>query len=166
MRSSSPDRFPFVFSSSSPSRSMVCRARARFVCGASPSGGGASPRCTSAEWLSDRTNVAKSSFGSASSSGFCTGGTRDTATCASALAAAEGGLRDGDRLGLLAQVGQLRRVPLEVLLGQGAVLDVSLADPDVPVPAVDRLRAHGGSFSKPRFRSTQAVTWISFEGPS
>src|SRR2546423_15482665 len=47
---------------------MVCLASGRSRGDGCPSGGGASPRCTSAEWLSDKTNIEKSMAGSLSAS--------------------------------------------------------------------------------------------------
>ena len=55
-----------VFSSSTAMRSMVCFASGRFFSTTSASGCGASPRCISAEWLSESTKVVKSRTGSAS----------------------------------------------------------------------------------------------------
>src|SRR5882672_5243811 len=120
------------------------------------SGFGASPRCMSAEWLRDKTNVAKSTRGNASSpcaSGFVfsstTGPSASLSRAWSIDAPAQGGLRGGDRVRLVAHVGELRDVLLQVLLVEDGLLQVALSHAHVPLPAVDRLciAARHGRFS-------------------
>src|SRR5262249_5445657 len=65
-RSSSPLKLFFVFSWRIARRSIVWRASGRLRSCLCPSSGGASPRCTRAEWLSDKTKDAKSMAGSLS----------------------------------------------------------------------------------------------------
>src|SRR5579862_1176070 len=149
-RSSSPVRFPFVLSSSIAMRSIVWRASGRLFSTCPVSGLGASPRATSAEWLNDRMNVAKSTCGNASA---CPSEwvLASTITClrwlrasyrrrppraSSVFAPAERRLREHDGLGLLAHVGQGRDVLLDVLLVEDALAQVALADAHVPLPRV------------------------------
>src|SRR5580704_5832819 len=122
-------------------RSMVCRASSRFFCTPPVSGSGASPRCISAEWLSDRTNVVNSTGGRLSST---------AASSPSVVASAEGRLRDVDDLGLVGRVGERGEVLLDVLLVEDALADVALADAHVPLPRIDGLGVagrHGASVS-------------------
>src|SRR5258708_3919910 len=79
-------------------------------------------------------NVAKSMLGSAASS--------VAEAVMSVLATAERRLRKRDTVRVLGQIRQGRLVLLDVLVGQGAVLDVALADANVPIPRVDRLVGH------------------------
>src|ERR1019366_6488174 len=142
MRSSSPVRLPLVFSSSIAMTSMVCRASASSFSTLPVSGLGASPMCTSAEWLSDSTQVAKSTPGRLSS-----GTAASPLARRSAVAAAQGGLRDDDVLGLVGRVGETRDVLLDILVVKDALLQVALANADVPLPVVDGLGGVRHGFS-------------------